>query len=164
MLLCTYISNRGVSLLPIENMTVIKRYNPFRDLEKFFEDDFFGFIPAVKRQMEPLMDIYETEKELIAELQVPYMDPSKVHVSIEGNEDEPKILKIEGSEEDEKKEEGKNYYRKEIRTGHFVRMFRLPIPVQEDSAEATYENGILRIIMKKGEAREPKKIDIKVKS
>jgi HSP20 family protein len=146
-------------------MTILKKYDPFRELERFFEGDLFGFMPAVKRYFEPAMDIYEDNNKLVAEIQIPKINPKNVHISIEGRDDEPKMLKIEGTqnEEEEKNDESKNYYRKEIRTGHFVRMFRLPVPVKEDTAEASFEDGILKVSIEKGEEKQPKKIEIKLK-
>jgi len=42
---------------------------PFRpfDLGRFFEDDDW-FLPVVPRSTEPALDVYETEKELVAKV------------------------------------------------------------------------------------------------
>jgi len=42
-------------------------------------------------------------------------------------------------------------------------MLRLPIAVKEDSVEATYEKGILKITMPKSEIKAKSKVKIKVK-
>ena len=137
-------------------MPIIK-YDPLRDLERFFGDD-FGFVPAMKRRMEPAMDIYQTEKELIVELQVPKMDPKDITVTVEDG-----VLKVDGGSEEEKEEEGKEYFRREIRRGQFTRMLSLPVHVQEDAAKASFEHGVLKITMPKAEQAKPKAVEIEVK-
>lgn len=146
---------QSIRLLGI--MPIIK-YDPFKDIDRFFDEDLFGFMPTVRKHIGPPMDVYETDKELVVELQTPSLDPSKVNISVEDG-----ILKIEAGHKEEKKEEGKNYYRKEIRSDSFVRMFALPVEVKEDEAQANYENGILKITIPKSEVKEKKRIEIKVK-
>lgn len=124
----------------------------------FDDRDFWGFVPAVQRSMQPAMDVYQTEKELVVEMHIPKLDPSKVNVSVEDG-----MLKIVGAQEEEKEEAGKNYFRKEIRSGSFERMFTLPVAVKEDKAEASYEHGILKVVIPKEEIKQPKKVEVKVK-
>lgn len=146
----------------------IVKYDPFKELDRFFEDDMFGFFPAVKRHFGPAMDMYETDNAVVVELQVPKIDPSKVSVTVEDG-----VLKVEGGEEQKKEEEGlptqsfgeasKKYYRKEIRSGYFSRAIGLPTTVKENETEATFENGVLKITLPKSEQAKPKKIEVKVK-
>lgn len=136
----------------------ITKYDPFKEIEKFFEDDFFGFFPAVRRHFAPPMDIYQTESDLVVELQVPKEVADKVDVSIEDG-----VLTVKGGEEKEEEEKGKNYYRKEIRKGSFSRSVALPADVKEEGAKAAYENGVLKITLPKTEVKKPKKIEVEVK-
>ena len=136
----------------------ITKYDPFRDLERFFDDDFFGFVPAVKRHMEPAMDMYQTDGELIVELQVPKVDPKDITVTVEDG-----VLKVEGGNEEEKEDTAKQYFRREIRRGRFVRMLSLPVHVKEDGAKATFEHGVLKITLPKIEQAKPKAVEIEVK-
>jgi HSP20 family protein len=138
-------------------MPIIK-YDPFRDLERFFEDDFFGFVPAVRRTMEPSMDVYQTEHDLIVELQVPKLDPKDMKVTVEDG-----VLKVEGGSAEEKEEKGKEYFRREIKRGHFVRMLALPVSIKESETRAAFEHGVLRITMPKAEYAKPKSIAVEVK-
>ncbi len=109
---------------------------------------------------EPDMDVYETENEVVAEVNVPDINPDNINVSVDGN-----VLKISGEFED-KKEEGekeKSYWKKEIRKGSFSRAVRLPSEVDENKSEAAYENGILKVTLPKTEEKERKGKEIKVK-
>jgi len=65
--------------------------------------------------------------------------------------------------DEQKEEKEKNYWRKEIRKGSFERAVRLPVAVKEDEVEATYEKGILKIVMPKIETKSKSKIKIQVK-
>lgn len=138
-------------------MPIIK-YDPFKELDRFFDEDIFGLVPPMRRNFAPPMDVYETDKDLVVELQAPDLDSSRVNISVEEG-----VLKIEAGKKEEKEHEGKNYYRKEIRSDNFVRMLALPIEVKDDEAEAKYENGILRVSLPKKEAVKAKKVEIKIK-
>ncbi len=124
-------------------------YFPFRDLERFFEEEFGA--PILRERIVPSADIYETDKDVVVEIEVPGIDPEKVDISIREN-----VLKIEGEERKEREEKKRGYYRKEIRSGHFRRLLTLPTEVKPEKAKATYKDGILRIVI-------PKKIPAKLK-
>ncbi len=141
-------------------MPIIRR-DPFSEIERFFDEEFpsFGFIPAVKRSLEPAMDVYQTDKELVVELQVPKLDPKDIKVTVEEG-----VLKVEGGQAETSEEEGKEYFRREIRRGHFIRMLALPVPVKEDSAKAEFEHGVLKVTLPKSEpVSKAKAIEVEVK-
>lgn len=150
-----HVNNKKIQIQK-RNMPIIK-YDPFKELDRFFDEDLFGFLPSVRKHIGPPMDVYETDRDLMVELQAPNLDPSKVNISVEDG-----ILKIEAGSREEKKEEGKNYYRKEIRSDSFVRMLNLPVEIKEDETKANYENGVLKITLPKTETKKPKRVEIKV--
>lgn len=133
-------------------------FNPVREIENFFENDVLGFFPAMKRHIDPPMDIYQDDKRFVVELQVPKIIAEKVNVSVEDS-----ILKIEGYQEDKTEDDSRHYFRREIRRGGFVKMISLPVPVKEDEAKAVFENGVLKVSIPKTEVKEPKKINVEVK-
>lgn len=143
-------------------MTLIP-YNPFREIEKFFEDWASRFdelaIPEFSLIEEPRMDIYEKDDKIVAEIAMPGVDPKSIEVSIEDD-----VLKVEAKKEEKVEEKKKNYYRKEIKAGYLKRMVSLPVPVKSEEAQASYQNGILKIeIPKKEEKKEKaKKIPVKL--
>ncbi len=133
-------------------------WRPFGDLDKFFEENWFlPTFPSI-RIPEPAMDIYETDKEVIAEVNLPGIDPEKIDVSVKNQ-----VLTVSGKSEEKKEEKEKGYWRREIRKGLFERMIRLPVPIKEDKVEANYEKGILKIVMPKAEIKKEKTVKIKVK-
>jgi HSP20 family protein len=129
------------------------------DLDRFFSDEDW-FLPVFPRQeiLRPAMDLKETDDSLIAELEVPGFDPKDIEVSVEDG-----VLRVRGSMEEKKEEKEKGYWRKEIRRGSFERAVRLPVDVKEDAVEATYEKGVLRVVMPKTESKPKPKVKIQVK-
>ena len=135
-------------------------WRPFSDMEKFFgdEDWFLPAIPSNWGRMRPAMDVYETDKEVIAEVNLPGINPENVDVSVENG-----LLKVKGGMEEKKEEKDKGYWRREIRKGSFERIVRLPSAVKEDAIDATYEKGILKITMPKTETKPVTKPKIKIR-
>ncbi len=140
-------------------MSLIPWKQPF-DLEKFFEDDDW-FLPVFssKNLAMPAMNLYETDKEVVAELNIPDFDPEKIDISVENG-----ILKVSGKADEEKEEKKRNYWKKEIKKSSFERIVRLPTEVKEKATEATYDKGVLKIVMPKLAVKPPSKIKIKIKN
>jgi len=136
-------------------------WKPFFNIDRFFEDEDW-FLPVLPKNkiFEPAMDLYETDKEVIAEINAPGYDSDKFEVSVNDG-----LLKIRGEMEEKKEEKKRNYWRKEIREGSFEKVVRLPTAVDENKVEATYEKGILRVVMPKikKETKTEKKIKVKTK-
>lgn len=134
-------------------------WKPLGDLDKFFRDEDW-FLPVAFRANVPAMDIYETEKDVVAKINLPGVDPGKVDISIKDQ-----VLRVSGENEEKTEEKKKGYWRREIRQGSFERAISLPAAVKENSVEATYDKGVLEIIMPKAEAAKSaeKKIQIKIK-
>lgn len=134
-------------------------WKPFSDLDKFFGDDDW-LLPVFPRMelMKPAMDVKETDKDVVAELELPGFDPAKVDVSVEDG-----VLRVKGAMDEKKEEKEKGYWRKEIRRGSFERAVRLPAAVKEDAVEATYEKGVLKIVMPKAEVKPSSKVKIQIK-
>lgn len=125
---------------------------PVRDLDRFLSEEFFG------RDMLPAVDVYQDKDNVVAELELPGIDPDKLDITIEND-----VLTVSASSEDKKEVKREDYYHKEIRSGRFSRSVVLPMPVKGGDAEAHYEKGVLRITVPKDEAAKPKKISVQVK-
>lgn len=126
------------------------------EVDKFFEGGWptwpkmGNFVPAI--------DVYQTKDDVVVEAPLAGIDPDKVNISIEND-----VLTIEGSSEHSSEVDEKSYYRKEIRSGSFHRQVALPTSVSGDKAKATYEKGILKIVIPKEERAKPKTVKVEVK-
>jgi HSP20 family protein len=137
-------------------MTNLVKFTPFRELDRFFEDDVF--MPVVGRMHGPAVDLYETDNDVVAEVVIPGMDPKKINVEIENN-----ILHIKGEEEQVIEDKARDYYRKEVRRGSFARSIALPVEVDPEKISAAAEKGVLKIVMPKTEKVKPRKVAIDIK-
>jgi HSP20 family protein len=140
-------------------MTLIKwqHRNPLADMvSNIFDNDlgdFFG-----KRFSDPAANIIEQNDAFHLEIAAPGMTKEDFKINLENN-----ILTISAEINDEKREEGKNYSRKEFYYGSFARSFTLPKTIDLDNIRADYENGILNVSLpKKEEAKVEMKKEIKI--
>jgi len=131
--------------------------NPLSDMMTNFFDhdlgDFFG-----KRFNDPAANIIENQDSFQLEIAAPGLVKNDFKINLDNN-----ILTISAEIEDEKREEGKNYSRKEFYYGSFSRSFNLPKTIDLDKIKADYESGILKIALpKKEEAKVELKKEIKI--
>lgn len=126
-------------------------------------DDFFNeedvFMPMRRaNRLVPAIDMYEDKDNVYIETALSGIDPEKVNITVEDD-----ILKLEGSAEHKSEVDEKNYYRKEIRSGHFTRAVALPKKVKADQTKAEYKDGILKVTLPKSEDIKPKSVKVEVK-
>ncbi len=126
----------------------IKR-EPLIRREKFLEWD-ETWIPRV--------DIYEKQREIIVEAEIPGVDQSEITITVQSNRVEIKGMK-KGSISSEKIK----YLRLEREFGSFRRLVALPSTVSPDKAKAFLENGVLILLLKKYFSKEDKDILIEIK-
>ena len=132
-------------------------WEPFKDLDKFFEgEDFLPLVPT-KWQKFPRINIENKKDEIVAEIETPGINPKDIDISIENN-----VLQIKGHSESKTEEKKKNYIRQEFSKGYFERAVSLPSEVKGDKTKASYKNGILTITMPKSAKAKEKKIEVKI--
>ena len=107
----------------------------------------------------PPVDIYEDANRLVLKLEVPGISQEDLQIDLENQ-----ILTVKGERKFVKDEKEENFHRIERRYGSFVRSFTLPSTVETESAQASYENGVLAITLPKKEAAKPKQVKIQIGS
>lgn len=119
---------------------------PFEAMEKFIDEVRGSNLPAVQGStgLIPPVDMYETDESVVVEMPMPGIDASKLDISIENG-----LLSVKGTNERKTEVEEKNYYRKEMRYGSVFRQIALPARVVANKTEATYENGVLKLVLPK---------------
>lgn len=103
------------------------------------------------------MDIYETMDEVVVSCEIPGLQKKDdVEIQVSGNH-----LLIHGViQRASTGSQDNRYHRTERYYGQFQREVILPDKVVEESARASYKNGVLEILIKKAQPHHGKKIDI----
>jgi HSP20 family protein len=150
-------------------MTMITRWDPFREfvtlqdrMNRLFRDSFGpegGEEALTTTTFAPPVDVYEDEHNVTLKIEVPGIEEKDIDVRIENN-----TLTVHGERKFEKEEKEENYRRVERQYGSFTRTFTLPNTVDQESVQANYDKGVLKIqLAKKAEAK-PKQIKVNVGS
>lgn len=120
-------------------------------------DDFFSDMVSTSRDsFIPSMDISETDNQFLISAELPGMKKEDININLENRR-----LTISGERKFEQKEDGETYHRVETRYGSFSRSFQLPNSVDEESVQAKYEDGLLKITIDKTEDKVKKQIEVK---
>jgi HSP20 family protein len=140
---------------------MIERYDPLREMvslrqlmDRLFENSFV--MPGDSQAASPGnlgLNVYEEGDKLFVEAQLPGIKPEDVEISVEDG-----ILTIRGQIRAEEERKERNYLVREQRSGAFVRSLRLPSSVDPDHAEASFENGMLRLAFPKTERARARRI------
>jgi HSP20 family protein len=137
-------------------MPLHEKWTPLRELDvidrrvrRCFED--FGLVPALT----PAADVYESEDELIVELEVPGFDEKELGIELSDH-----TLSITGErrEETEKKEKALRVHERLERT--FERRFQLPVDVDGEHVRAEYTKGVLTVHVPRTAQAKPRKVEI----
>ena len=120
-------------------------------LERFFEDT--NLMNSTRGSFIPKVDIAETEKDFEIHVAVPGLEKTDFQIAIE---EDRLIVSGERKLKEEKKE--KNYHSIETHYGSFSRSFYIPENVDKAAIGATYESGILKLLLLKDEKKNIKKL------
>lgn len=144
-------------------MTLVKFRN--RDLfpsmfREFLDRDFFDAANAgFNDSTMPAVNIKEGKDDFVVEVAAPGMKKDDFKIELDNN-----MLMI-SSEKENQREESKEgqYTRQEFSYQSFKRTFTLPSTIEEKNIKATYNEGILNIVLpKKEEAKEKPKRMIEI--
>ena len=100
------------------------------------------------------VDVYSTADAFVVHADVPGAEPEDVNVTIEGD-----TLTIKAQLPEPL--EGVEYSLQERDSGEYSRTLSFSVAIQPEAAEATFEKGVLTLIIPKAEEVKPKTIKIK---
>ena len=116
----------------------------FKPWNEWFNGGFFGKIQAV-----PAVNITDNKDDYQVSVAVPGMKKSDFKIDVEGN-----MLTISSEKEESSEEKDARYTRKEYSYSSFRRSFALPEEVNQEKIEASYQDGVLKVMLpKKDEAK-----------
>lgn len=135
-----------------------------REMDRMFADFARGWgaptttMPA--SFLAPRVDVAETDKGLELTAELPGVDYKDIDLDLT---DGVLTLKAEHREEKDETDEKKQYHLVERATGTFLRRFALPFAPDVDKIEATFEKGLLKVMVPRAAPPEKpaNKIEIK---
>ncbi len=135
-------------------------FDPFRRLQQEM-DELFGVrtgetgIRSVGRGGFPLVNVGITAEQVGVYLFAPGVEMGSLTIEMQKN-----LLTVSGKRE-VADEEDATYYRRERFSDTFHRVITLPEDVDPDQVEASYQNGVLSIVVQRSEASKPRQIKVK---
>lgn len=106
---------------------------------------------------EPITDITETDKHIIATFELPGVDKKDIQINTTDNGVEVKVEKKD--EQKKETEQGKSYV---TRRSSFYQFVQLPDYADHDNIDASYNNGVLEVKVGKRKLEHTKKRQITV--
>ncbi|MCJ2051638.1 Hsp20/alpha crystallin family protein [Methylobacterium sp. J-070] len=139
--------NRGTGApapAPLPNEPVSPFLTLHREMNRLFDDVFSGFgaVPSLTGRSFgwPNVEVTEAEGALRVSAELPGLDEKDVELLIEDG-----VLTLRGEKRAETGDRERGYTERSY--GRFERSIALPVPVEEDKAEATFRNGVLSVTL-----------------
>ena len=127
-------------------------------LKQAFRDfGFYDLTPDFEERLAPPVDISEDDKNITVKAEMPGLDTKDLDITLERG-----FLKIKGEKTEEKKEKNKRYHMVERTYGSFFRNIKLPAEVKHDKVDATFEKGVLTIVLPKVEVAKTEITHVKI--
>jgi HSP20 family protein len=104
----------------------------------------------------PALDISERKDAYLVTVELPGVKLDDLQITMEGS-----LLTIQGERHVANDSSEQQYHRIERRYGAFRRSITLPAHVMADMVEASFEDGVLQIVVPKAEEAKPKRIQVR---
>src|ERR687898_1469466 len=152
-------------------MAIMTRWDPFQDLRSA-QDEMAQMSPMLAHALglhtqqgnaraattawAPALDISEREDAYLVMVELPGVEPDDFQITMEEG-----LLTIQGERQFTAESSEQQFHRVERRYGAFRRSITLPAQVQAEQIEASFDNGVLQIVVPKMEEATPKRIQIR---
>ena len=138
----------------------VSRWDPFQDLLAIQDEmnQVFGRARQGQggRVWAPALDISERKDAYVVTVEVPGIKAEDLDITLEDG-----LLTIKGERHFTQDSSDQQFHRVERRYGSFRRSITLPSQVQADAIEASFEDGVLEVVVPKAEEAKPKKITVR---
>lgn len=123
------------------------------EMTRLFDFPFFGRLPGAPVSWSPAFDLSEDQDAVTVRAELPGLKKEQIQISLQDD-----TLTIAGERKFEG--EGQNHIRRERGFGRFERSIRLNTPINEGEAKATFEDGVLTLVLPKAPEAKPRQIAI----
>jgi HSP20 family protein len=138
---------------PLNVLNQVQReVNRLFDISRFGDEETRGMVTS---DWAPAVDIKEENDRFILLADLPGVDAGNIEITMEQG-----ILTLKGERVTENKEETEKYKRIERVRGTFLRRFSLPDTVQADKITARSKDGVLEVVVPKGEKAQSRRIRV----
>lgn len=145
---------------------MLQRWNALSDFDRLWNDIDRLFSERAGRSraafpvsgFRPAIDLYDADDQLVVKAAIPGAKPEDLKLSLEQS-----VLTIQGSYGyllPEEESRNITWYRQEVGHGQFVESISLPVPVNAEQIQATFDDGILTVRLPKAEQARTKSIPI----
>lgn len=140
-------------------LSPLARLSAFQhEVDRFFDLSFLGRESTRTAGWTPALDLHQNKDNLFVHAELPGMKKEDVTLSLHDG-----VLTLSGERRHTLADGEKTMLRNERHFGRFERSITLPTPVDATRVGATYEDGILTVMLPKAEAAKPRQIEINVK-
>ena len=140
-------------------------WNPWPEFDQLRDEMhrlFFAGEPVGLRggRQYPALNIWQGEDGFVVTAELPGVKPDELDITID---DSTLTIRREPADADDVSEdadESPTFHRRERFPAGFTRVVNLPFAVDRDSAEATYEHGVLTLKLSRPEQEKPRRIAV----
>jgi HSP20 family protein len=104
----------------------------------------------------PALDISERKDAYLVTVELPGLKPEDLDITMEDG-----LLTIQGERQFTSESSEQQFHRVERRYGAFRRSITLPAHVMAEGIQASFEDGVLQILVPKAEEAKPKRIQVR---
>jgi HSP20 family protein len=127
---------------------MLMRFDPFRELDRLVQQS-----GGVRESVMP-MEAYRRGDRFVIQFDLPGVDPSSIDLTVEKN-----VLTVR-AERNWQRDEGDEVVVTERSQGTFTRQLFLGEELDTEHIEATYDNGVLTVVVPVAEQAKPRKVPI----
>jgi HSP20 family protein len=152
-------------------MTTMMRWDPFQDLRSA-QDEMAQMSPMLAHALglhtqqpsgratttawAPALDISERKDAYLVAVELPGLKPEDLDITMEDG-----LLTIQGERQFTSESSEQQFHRVERRYGAFRRSITLPAHAMAEGIQASFEDGVLQILVPKAEEAKPKRIQVR---
>jgi len=152
-------------------MATMMRWDPFQDLRSA-QDEMTQMSPMLAHALglhtqqasgratttawAPALDISERKDAYLVAVELPGLKPQDLDITMEDG-----LLTIQGERQFTSESSEQQFHRVERRYGAFRRSITLPTHAMAEGIEASFEDGVLQILVPKAEEAKPKRIQVR---
>ena len=103
----------------------------------------------------PPMNVYDDGESFAVRAEIPGIDPGDLEIQATA-----RALQIKGERKAKSGDAKVSYHRRERDHGYFDRSLNLPQPIDPDKIGASYENGVLEVVLPKADEVRARRIQI----